>query len=263
MFDLIIFGTEMNKQMTVVQCWDDGVTTDIPLIEILKHHGALATFNLNIGLHKKKRQPGWEHKGTKVQRLALPELREVYDGFTIANHSMTHPRLEQISISSARRDIAEGRKRLQQLFQQPVEGFAYPFGTYNEEVIMAVRETGHLYGRTARSVDSPFPPENPMAFHPTCHFLAPDFLQRYENAKSIGVFYFWGHSYEMISESMRQEFESKIKYISNDPESRWADVIDLFTQSASVIHEPNSSMMNIPNGPPDKWHSAEIKFKKE
>jgi hypothetical protein len=34
----------------------------------------------------------------------------------------------------------------------------------------------------------------------------------------------------MISESMRQDFESKIKYISEDPMSHWADVIDLFEE---------------------------------
>jgi len=223
-------GAEMTGQITVVQCWDDGVSTDIPLIEILQRHGARATFNLNIGLHEKTRPSGREYKGTRVQRLALPELRDVYDGFVVANHSITHPRLELMSIENARRDIAEGRERLQQLFQQPVEGFAYPFGTYNDNVMDAVRSTGHLYGRTVKNAASPFPPENPMAFHPTCHFLAPDFLQRYENAKTTGVFYFWGHSYEMISESMRQDFENKIKYISDDPESRWADVIDLFVQ---------------------------------
>ena len=37
--------------MTVVQCWDDGVTTDARLIEILRKHKARATFNLNAGAH--------------------------------------------------------------------------------------------------------------------------------------------------------------------------------------------------------------------
>jgi peptidoglycan/xylan/chitin deacetylase (PgdA/CDA1 family) len=219
----------MNKKMTVVQCWDDGVTSDIPLIEILQRYEAKATFNLNIGLHGDTRPPGREYKGTVVQRHAMPELRKVYDGFTIANHTLTHPRLEQLPIEAARSDIAEGRLRLQQLFQQPVEGFAYPFGTYNENIMSAIRESGHLYARTVRNVDTPFPPEDPMAFHPSCHFMAPDFLARYEKAKASGVFYFWGHSYEIISESMWQDFESKIKYISDDPESVWADVIDLFS----------------------------------
>ena len=52
--------------MKVVQCWDDGVSADIELIDILRRYNAKATFNLNAGLHKKERSAGWEYKNTKV-----------------------------------------------------------------------------------------------------------------------------------------------------------------------------------------------------
>ena len=194
--------------MTVVQCWDDGVTTDARLARICRRNGAKATFNLNAGQHEAKRKAVWAYKGTDVGRLGWSEMRAVYDGFTIANHSLTHPSLAQIPLDAARRDISEGRDRLQQFFGQPVRGFAYPNGSYNEEVMAAVREAGHVYARTTLNVPLPFPPENAMAFHPCCHFLAPDFWARYENAKPGGVFYFWGHSYEMITEAMWTEFEN-------------------------------------------------------
>ena len=67
-----------------------------------------------------------------------------------------------------------------------------------------------------------------MAFHPCCHFLAPDFWARYEKAREGGTFYFWGHSYEMVSEPMWVAFEDTIRRISADPGARWADVADLF-----------------------------------
>jgi len=34
----------------VAQCWDDGVATDIRLIEILRKYNAKATFNLCPGI---------------------------------------------------------------------------------------------------------------------------------------------------------------------------------------------------------------------
>ena len=43
----------------VAQCWDDGVTDDIRLIEILRKHGAKASFNLNPALHKDVAGSGW------------------------------------------------------------------------------------------------------------------------------------------------------------------------------------------------------------
>ncbi len=224
-----------SSTLTVVQCWDDGVSTDARLTEILRRHGARATFNLNAGTHAERRSPGWIHRGTEVERLGWDEMRGVYESFTIANHSLTHPHLDQIAVEDARREIAEGRDRLQQYFGQPVTGFAYPFGTYNESVMQAVQEAGHIYARTTRSVDCPFPPENAMAFHPSCHFLAPDLWERYENARAGGVFYFWGHSFELIDDAMWNGFERMIERISQDPEARWGIVAELFAEPAQGL----------------------------
>jgi peptidoglycan/xylan/chitin deacetylase (PgdA/CDA1 family) len=215
--------------MKLVQCWDDGVTTDIRLVEILRRHGAKATFNLNAGLHGALRTEGWMHEGTLVQRLAWSEMRDVYEGFTIANHSLTHPALDRLPIADARRDITQGRERLQQRFSQSVLGFAYPFGAYNNAVMTAVREAGHAYARTTGDGCGSFPPSDAMELHPSCHFLAPDFWMRYEQARGCGVFHFWGHSYEMTTEAMWSAFESTITRLGSDPAARWCDVPDLFS----------------------------------
>jgi peptidoglycan/xylan/chitin deacetylase (PgdA/CDA1 family) len=219
--------------MTVVQCWDDGVTADVRLVEILRRHGAKATFNLNAGLHEARRKPVRTYEGSEIWRLGWDEMRAVYDGFTIANHSLTHPNLVHMAQEAARREIVEGRDRLQNFFAQPVQGFAYPFGTHSAAVMEAVSEAGHLYGRTTGNADHPFPPENPMAFHPCCHFLAPDLWTRYEKAHAGGVFYFWGHAYEMTTEAMWTDFEALIARIGTDPGARWGDVAALFSDPRS------------------------------
>lgn len=220
--------------MKVMQCWDDGVTADVRLIEILRQHGAKATFNLSAGHHKARRELDGIFKGTEVVQLGWDEMRNVYDGFTIANHSLTHPRLEQMPPEAARRDIVEGRDRLQQFFGQPVLGFAYPFGSYNESVMTAVKEAGHVYARTTRNFERPFPPENAMAFHPCCHFLAPNFWERYEKAREGGVFYFWGHSYEMITDAMWTAFKETIARINADPGTRWSEVAEMFADTSGA-----------------------------
>jgi len=145
--------------MTVVQCWDDGVTTDVRLTEILRKHNAKAAFNLNAGLHDTRRKSSWIYEGTEAGRLGLNEMGEVYEGFLIANHSLTHPSLAELPVDEARIDIAEGRDRLQQSFGQPVLGFSYPNGSYSGAVMKAVHEAGHVYARTTRNVVHPFPPD--------------------------------------------------------------------------------------------------------
>ncbi len=218
-------------KLKVVQCWDDGVTKDRPLIEILRKYDAKATFNLNPGLHQKTSIPTWVYKETQVGRLGLDEMPELYQGFVIANHTVSHPHLENLPAAEARAQIVDGRKQLQDMFQQEVRGFAFPFGTYNDETLALLREAGHAYGRTVRNEAQCFPPEDPMAFHSTCHFLCEDFWDRYEKAKEGGVFYFWGHSYEMINDEMWSAFDAKIARISADSEAEWLDVIDLFPES--------------------------------
>ena len=220
--------------LKLVQCWDDGVTSDARLVEILRRRGAKASFNLNAGLHEEERKPGWLHQGTEVWRLGRNEMRAVYAGFTIANHSLTHPCLDRMDIAAARRDIAQGRDELQQFFGQPVAGFADPFGSYNEAVAMAVRDAGHVYARTTVSAEPCFPTIDAVALHPSCHFLASDFWQRHEKAKhGCGVFYFWGHSYEMTSNAMWTAFESTLERLGQDPDARWCDPADLFEGAAN------------------------------
>jgi peptidoglycan/xylan/chitin deacetylase (PgdA/CDA1 family) len=217
--------------MKIVQCWDDGVNDDIRLIEILRKHGAKASFNLNPATHRAERHGGRSEQWNKViQRLARDELASVYEGFLIANHSMTHPRPTEIPAEQWRAEVVDARKILQDWFQQPVYGFAYPFGGFDDATAETVREAGHVYARTTKNVTPCVPPEDPMKFHPDCHFRSPDFWNLYAKAKDsgCGVFYFWGHSYELCTEEDWNAFDGKIERMTVDPDAEWADLPDLF-----------------------------------
>jgi len=218
----------------LMQCWDDGVTSDIRLTELLRRHGAKASFNLNAGLHGAQRQPGWSYLGTEVRRLARPELAAVYEGFTIANHSLTHPHLEALPAAAARQEIGDGRARLQDWFGQPVRGFAWPFGTHDAVTERLVREAGHLYARTTDVADGPIPQADAMALAPSCRVLAPDFWQRVEHARRHGVFYFWGHSYELVDEARWAALDATLARLGRLPGARWCEVAELFDAPAAA-----------------------------
>lgn len=214
--------------MKLMQCWDDGVTTDVRLVSLLRRYGARATFNLNAGLHERDRRFGWRHGDTEVWRLGRDELREVCDGFSIANHTLTHPRLDQLPIERAKREISDGRARLQDLFEQPVSGFAYPFGAFDNAVVQAVRDAGHLYGRTTGAAETGVGTRDAMLAVPSCHFLAPDFWQRLDRARPAGVFWFWGHSYELVDDAMWTAFEASLARLCAEPGATWCDPTELF-----------------------------------
>jgi len=213
--------------MIAVQCWDDGVHDDIRLIEILRKHKAKGSFNLNIGRHQQKRAGGWNNQGKEVYILSLGELKDVYEGVLVANHTVSHPSLAEIPVEQATREVREGRERLEQHFGYAVEGFAYPNGSHSPAVHEIVREAGHLYARTCENADHVFPPADPMSQRTQCHFMAEDFWARFEKVKAAdGVFYFWGHSYEIMNEKEWADFEDKIERISREAE--WKDLPELF-----------------------------------
>lgn len=220
--------------MRVVQCWDDGVVDDVRLTELLRRYAAKASFNLNPGLHQSERYQDWLYRDTKpVYKLALAELPSVYQGFTIANHTLSHPDLTKLPADEVEREIREGRDQLEQLFGRAVHGFAYPFGAHSPSLQAAVRKAGHAYARTVGQASPVFPPLDPMLFHPTCHHQDPTFWQKWDRVKSqdgagTAVFYFWGHSYELVTEDDWAVFENKLIRISQEATAQWWDLPALF-----------------------------------
>jgi len=227
----------------IVQCWDDGVEDDIRLCELLRAKGAKASFNLNPGLHYSQRGHSWRYNDCKdVLRLAKPELRTVYDGFTIANHSMTHPWPTRIPLAAWQREVEDGRKQLQDIFGQPVLGFVYPFGDTNVATTEVVRAAGHVYARTCANATPCFPPADPMLFAADCHHAEPTFWERYEKAKAAGssVFYFWGHSYELVTETDWLLLAEKLDRFNEDQDAVWADLPGLFANSTARSEKAKS-----------------------
>ena len=214
----------------VVQCWDDGVVDDIRLCGLLRGAGARASFNLNPALHGAQRSGNYRYKETKdVMRLARSELVSIYDGFTIANHSASHPWPTKIPLEDWRREVGDARKELQDLFGQPILGFAYPYGDHSSETANAVREAGHIYARTCLNATPCMPATDWMMLATDCHYAAPDFWERYERAKAAGApaFYFWGHSYELVTAADWQAFAEQLARFNADPDAIWADLPDL------------------------------------
>ena len=215
--------------MRVAQSWDDGIVDDLRLTNLLRRHQATATFNLNPGLHQPQRYCSWRYGDKEVWRLARDELTTVYAGFEIANHSLTHPHLPDLSPEDLAREVAAGRRLLQDWFQQPVRGFCYPFGTFNAAVKEAIHAAGHVYARTITESARVVPASDPLELSVSCRFNDPSFWEHYERAKaSNSLFLFWGHSYELVNEAMWAELEHKIAGISADPAAEWVNLESVF-----------------------------------
>jgi len=225
--------------LKVVQCWDDGIINDARLADLLHKYNAKATFNLNPGLMKSERIPsywqtangpiGWYH-GYHPGYLGLSEIKEVFAGFEVASHCYRHEDASKTPLPEFLKSALDARHFLEDMFQRPCLGFAWPYGTYTPEALDALRDAGFAYGRTVKNVENVSNFEHHLALHPNCHYQDAAFYQKYQTAKTNGskFFYFWGHSYEMLDyDKLWEQFEMKLKMITDDPDAEWANVIDI------------------------------------
>ncbi len=218
----------------VACCWDDGVETDLRLIELLKKYHAKATFNLNPGFHypEFRRTCGWQFPDNPEfinRHLTRKEMPEVYKGFKIASHGYFHAHAHKVPTEEFIYDATEARKVLEDLFQMEIPGFVYGCGAYTEPVAKGLADAGFLYGRTVENTDHVLDCRNPLLLKSSAHFFHDRFLDRFEAAKKEnGVFYFWGHSCEMQNIEPRwEEFERRLACLAADPETQWIDVVDI------------------------------------
>lgn len=222
----------------VIQCWDDGVVNDIHLIEILKKYNAKATFNLNPGFMKPERipscwvgvnNPRWSYHGYHGGKVGQRELVDVYGDFQVASHCWNHECAGDVPDEVFLKAAVDAKKYLEDLFQRECPGFAWPCGKFTESTMKLLREAGFVYGRTCRNTDNVAGCRDTMMLASSCHFQDWNFARLYEEAKAKnGIFYFWGHSYEMYEYApLWQQTEEKIRMISQDPEAVWCDVAEI------------------------------------
>ena len=101
-------------------------------------------------------------------------------------------------------EVLEDRRNLERLCGYSVRGMSYPMGTYNEDVLTALRASGIVYSRTVEATRGFALPQDFLRWHPTAHQshgileLADQFLGR---NYSLDLFYLWGHSFEYDRES--------------------------------------------------------------
>ncbi|WP_309715672.1 polysaccharide deacetylase family protein [Armatimonas sp.] len=84
--------------------------------------------------------------------LTEDEIRELAQSplVTLGAHTATHPKLDQLSLDTARSEIFRSKQQLEETFQRPMQHFCYPYGHFNNSVVALVREAGYLTATTTQ-----------------------------------------------------------------------------------------------------------------
>ena len=192
------------KRKALTFSFDDGVTQDIRLVEILNKYGLKGTFNINSGLLG---LPGFLNRDWgKINhtKIKASEVKALYAGHEVAVHSLTHPTLVGLDEETIIRQVEEDRKALEEFCGYPIVGMAYPNGPNYDRVASIIANNSPIkYSRTTTATHSfVVQKENLLRYNPTVHYIEEcldEIVDKFlaSDSEEDQLLYIWGHSYEM------------------------------------------------------------------
>jgi len=219
------------KRIAVTFSFDDGVECDRRIVEAFNKWGLKGTFNLNSGSLKRSGSQQTDEYAT----LDAAFVADRYAGHEVAVHTVSHPHLPQLSPDAIVAEVWEDRCALEDLVGYPVRGMAYPFGTYNADVVNILRTLGIRYARTTENAEFPFPPAEPLAWPSTMHMydishgdVPTRFARLLDDPRGSNVFFVWGHAYEFGRRDDWAGIERLFKPLSGHKDVFYCTNIELF-----------------------------------
>jgi peptidoglycan/xylan/chitin deacetylase (PgdA/CDA1 family) len=132
--------------------FDDGFADNADALGELVGRGLKATLYVTTGYL------GRSHM------LSVAELRELaaFDGLELGAHSVSHPRLDEVSAAEVVEEVRASRATLEDLVGTQITTFAYPHGNYHRGVRAAVVEAGFDSAAAVKNAFS-HPADDPFA----------------------------------------------------------------------------------------------------
>ena len=95
------------------------------------------------------RRTNWWDAQAGIPQTRLMEKQHLLDmdraGIQFGSHTLTHPRLAEIRLRDARRELAESKTAIEQMIGRRVDTFSYPYSSFHDGVKQAVRDAGYAF----------------------------------------------------------------------------------------------------------------------
>ena len=225
------------KQKAFTMSYDDGNDCDVRLTQMMRRYGIRGTFNLNSGLMPDA--PQENPPGKRWHRMSMAECLETFgDDMEIAIHGASHPWWNLLPAAAAMADILDDRMALEKATGKLVRGAAYPFGTWNEDVVSVLRQAGVQYCRTTKCTGGfRFPAKGQngdfLLWDPTSRNRDPKMEELGEKfltgdpREYLWVYYLWGHSYEFVADDSWERMEAFLQRMGGHDEVWYPTNIEL------------------------------------
>lgn len=221
------------KNVVVTTSWDDGHVLDLKLAALLRRYNLKGTFYISPE----------DREFSSSDLLTKEQVLELSRDFEIGAHTMTHPRLTQISDDEARKEIENSKKFLEKLINRPVTSFCYPAGYFLEKHEVMAEKAGFKLARTVNRFSTTIPSDH-FELNTTIHAYRhwsdalpifgnsgiSNFFNQYLNWDKLaislfdkviengGIFHIWGHSWEIEKNGEWARLEKVFEHIANRSE---------------------------------------------
>ena len=250
------------KGKAVTFSYDDGVSQDLKLSDILEKYQIKATFNLNA--EKLRVKNGL--KKDEIQEYILNR------GHEIAVHGSNHRAEGTLRPIEGIQDVLNCRLELEERFGLIIRGMAYPDtgisyftnGAKYESIKNYLQELDIVYSRTLGGDNNSFNlPQDWHAWMPTAHHNNPNLFDYIEQFLGIDLskdaiyvarrqprlFYLWGHSYEFDRDGNWDRLEKICEKLSGKEDTWYATNMQIYeyvTAYQSLIYSANGTRIYNP-----------------
>jgi len=147
----LLAAPEKWGRRVAVLTFDDGYVDNLAACEALQKRGMRASWFVVTG--SIGQSPKWHADGRPPGRLLnATELREMQTcGMEIGSHTVSHLRLTEVDDTRLAQELTHSKASLEDLFGDPVNSFAYPYGAWDARCADAVRKAGYLAACTTRT----------------------------------------------------------------------------------------------------------------
>ncbi|MGB8658523.1 MAG: polysaccharide deacetylase family protein [Candidatus Zixiibacteriota bacterium] len=128
---------------SIILTFDDGYE-DVYRIAfpILKKYGFVAV----VFLVADRTQNQWDSAEPQARLLSPEKISEMKEyGIEFGSHTLTHPHLTGIDEGKAEEEIFGSKTKIEQIIQDKVTSFAYPYGELNDQVKELVKNAGYRF----------------------------------------------------------------------------------------------------------------------
>lgn len=245
------------KAKALTFSYDDGVQADRKLIALFDRYGLKGTFNLNSKLFD---CACWHDRMDEAQTLQTFQQ----SNHEVALHGARHIFLTRVPLPEAVNEIVQNRAYLEEKFGRIVDGMAYAYNSYNDEVVEMLKTCGVKYARTTESSRSFALPDDWLRLKPTCHHgdpmlgaLTDRFCdhspeEEFKNRESW-LFFVWGHSYEFDDHDNWKVIEELAERVSGRTDVWFAtngEICDYVKAYERLIFSLDGERVKNPSGMP-------------